>query len=197
MPVVYTTSPHDGDSGRQKVLSSLSALTHRIGRCRRIAAGVVRLGRGGWCGRCGVSGEGTARAKGNRRSAARCARIPPCSDAVRRAGRCRHRRRRVEAVDEVHIGVTGGLTARTTTSNIWRPRLPVREPTAREAGRSTACRGLFHWTGVDNYERNHGYDVSFGLIDRQRRVCARVPGSLRPKPSRDPCADVAVRPPSG
>jgi beta-glucosidase len=31
-------------------------------------------------------------------------------------------------------------------------------------------RGLFHWTGIDNYEWNHGYDVSFGLVDRARRV---------------------------
>ena len=29
-------------------------------------------------------------------------------------------------------------------------------------------RGLFHWTGVDNYEWLHGYDVAFGLIDRER-----------------------------
>ena len=29
-------------------------------------------------------------------------------------------------------------------------------------------RGLFHWTGVDNYEWLHGSDVSFGLIDRDR-----------------------------
>jgi len=31
-------------------------------------------------------------------------------------------------------------------------------------------RGFFHWTGVDNYEWLHGYDVSFGLIDRDRNV---------------------------
>jgi len=36
--------------------------------------------------------------------------------------------------------------------------------------RGVEIRGLFHWTGVDNYEWNHGYDVSFGLIDRERRV---------------------------
>ena len=29
-------------------------------------------------------------------------------------------------------------------------------------------RGFFHWTGVDNYEWNHGFDVSFGLFDRHR-----------------------------
>jgi beta-glucosidase len=31
-------------------------------------------------------------------------------------------------------------------------------------------RGFFHWTGVDNYEWRHGYDVSFGIIDRNRVV---------------------------
>ncbi len=31
-------------------------------------------------------------------------------------------------------------------------------------------RGLFHWTAVDNYEWLHGYDVSFGIIDRDRNV---------------------------
>ncbi len=31
-------------------------------------------------------------------------------------------------------------------------------------------RGLFHWTAVDNYEWLHGYDVSFGIIDRERNV---------------------------
>jgi len=28
--------------------------------------------------------------------------------------------------------------------------------------------GLFHWTAVDSYEWLHGYDVSFGIIDRDR-----------------------------
>ena len=29
-------------------------------------------------------------------------------------------------------------------------------------------RGLFWWTGVDNYEWHKGYDVRFGLFDRDR-----------------------------
>jgi beta-glucosidase len=33
-------------------------------------------------------------------------------------------------------------------------------------------RGFFHWTGVDNYEWTHGYDVPFGIIDRDRGVRA-------------------------
>jgi beta-glucosidase len=36
--------------------------------------------------------------------------------------------------------------------------------------RGIDIRGFFHWTGVDNYEWRHGFDVSFGLIDRQRVV---------------------------
>jgi beta-glucosidase len=31
-------------------------------------------------------------------------------------------------------------------------------------------RGFFHWTGVDNYEWNHGYTVPFGLFDRDRQA---------------------------
>ena len=31
-------------------------------------------------------------------------------------------------------------------------------------------RGLFHWTGVDNYEWLLGFDVRFGIIDRDRNV---------------------------
>jgi len=33
-------------------------------------------------------------------------------------------------------------------------------------------RGLFHWTAVDNYEWRHGFDVSFGISDRDRNVRA-------------------------
>ena len=31
-------------------------------------------------------------------------------------------------------------------------------------------RGFFFWTGVDNYEWTFGYDVSFGLFDRDRQA---------------------------
>ncbi len=39
-----------------------------------------------------------------------------------------------------------------------------------------AVRGFFHWTAVDNYEWLLGYDVAFGLFDRERkpRPSARV-----------------------
>lgn len=37
-------------------------------------------------------------------------------------------------------------------------------------GRGIDVRGLFHWTAVDNYEWMHGYDVAFGIIDRDRVV---------------------------
>jgi beta-glucosidase len=36
--------------------------------------------------------------------------------------------------------------------------------------RGIDVRGLFHWTAVDNYEWLHGFDVPFGLIDRDRTV---------------------------
>jgi beta-glucosidase len=36
--------------------------------------------------------------------------------------------------------------------------------------RGVDIRGLFHWTAVDNYEWQHGFDVRFGLIDLDRRV---------------------------
>ena len=44
-----------------------------------------------------------------------------------------------------------------------------RSPTTRIA-RGIDVRGFFHWTGVDNYEWLHGYDVAFGIIDRDRNV---------------------------
>ena len=36
--------------------------------------------------------------------------------------------------------------------------------------RGADVRGCFHWTGVDNYEWLHGFDVAFGIIDRDRNV---------------------------
>jgi len=36
--------------------------------------------------------------------------------------------------------------------------------------RGVDVRGFFHWTAVDNYEWLHGFDVAFGLIDRDRNV---------------------------
>ena len=36
--------------------------------------------------------------------------------------------------------------------------------------RGVDVRGLFHWTAVDNYEWLHGYDVAFGIVDRDRQV---------------------------
>lgn len=34
--------------------------------------------------------------------------------------------------------------------------------------RGVDLRGFFHWTGVDNYEWGFGYDVPFGVFDRDR-----------------------------
>ncbi len=36
--------------------------------------------------------------------------------------------------------------------------------------RGIDVRGFFHWTAADNYEWLHGYDVQFGLIDRDRNI---------------------------
>jgi len=36
--------------------------------------------------------------------------------------------------------------------------------------RGIDVRGFFHWTAVDNYEWLHGFDVAFGIIDRDRTV---------------------------
>ena len=44
------------------------------------------------------------------------------------------------------------------------------EVTNQAIGRGIDVRGLFHWTGVDNYEWLHGFDVAFGIIDRDRNV---------------------------
>jgi beta-glucosidase len=40
-------------------------------------------------------------------------------------------------------------------------------------------KGFFHWTGVDNYEWLHGYDVPFGLFDRDRN--ARASAAILPR----------------
>ena len=49
-------------------------------------------------------------------------------------------------------------------------------------------RGFFHWTGVDNYEWDHGFDVPFGCFThdreprRARSCCGRTPG-VEPRPA--------------
>jgi len=44
------------------------------------------------------------------------------------------------------------------------------EVTAAALAAGIDVRGFFHWTGVDNYEWLHGYDVSFGILDRDRNI---------------------------
>jgi beta-glucosidase len=44
------------------------------------------------------------------------------------------------------------------------------EVTRAALAKGIDVRGFFHWTAVDNYEWLHGYDVAFGLIDRDRKV---------------------------
>lgn len=58
-----------------------------------------------------------------------------------------------------------------TTDDEWRCAI-LRESLAIVAdrlGRGVDVRGFFHWTGVDNYEWAQGFDVPFGLFDRDRR----------------------------
>ena len=63
--------------------------------------------------------------------------------------------------------------------------------------RGIDVRGLFHWTAVDNYEWLHGYDVSFGLIDRDRTVRPAHECSPRRRPPHRRLADRAVQPGEG
>ena len=44
------------------------------------------------------------------------------------------------------------------------------ELTADAIAQGIDVRGFFHWTGVDNYEWIHGYDVKFGIIDADRTI---------------------------
>ncbi len=44
------------------------------------------------------------------------------------------------------------------------------EIAAGAISRGIDLRGFFHWTGVDNYEWLHGYDVRFGIVDTDRNV---------------------------
>jgi beta-glucosidase len=59
-----------------------------------------------------------------------------------------------------------------TTDDAWRVEL-LREA-LDEVDRAIAdgvdVRGFFHWTSVDNYEWLSGYDVPFGLFDRDRNM---------------------------
>jgi beta-glucosidase len=42
--------------------------------------------------------------------------------------------------------------------------------TSDAIARGVDVRGFFHWTAVDNYEWLHGFDVQFGIIDRDRNI---------------------------
>jgi len=44
------------------------------------------------------------------------------------------------------------------------------EITQAALARGVDVRGFFHWTAVDNYEWMHGYDVPFGILDRDRNA---------------------------
>ena len=89
--------------------------------------------------------------RGPRGSASCCAGWPtscPAGPAGRRVRR-RHRRRRRGGV---------GCCATASTRSSWR------------VDDGIDIRGFFHWTGVDNYEWDYGFDVAFGLFDRDRNA---------------------------
>lgn len=44
------------------------------------------------------------------------------------------------------------------------------EITARAIADGIDVRGFFHWTVVDNYEWLHGFEVAFGIVDRDRDI---------------------------
>ena len=92
-----------------------------------------------------------------RRLARRAARAVRCS--IDEYG-VRHRRRRVADVAAARLARAGRDGASTTAST---------------------SAGFFHWTGVDNYEWDFGYDVAFGLFDRDR-VPKRAPSWPGPGP---------------
>lgn len=57
-----------------------------------------------------------------------------------------------------------------TDDDAWRAEV-LRDSLAKVSGArqdGIDVRGFFHWTAVDNYEWNHGYDVAFGLWSRDR-----------------------------
>jgi beta-glucosidase len=59
-----------------------------------------------------------------------------------------------------------------TDDDAWRSEI-LRESlavTGEAIADGVDLRGFFHWTGVDNYEWTFGYDVSFGLFDRDREA---------------------------
>ena len=81
-------------------------------------------------------------------------------------------------LDRLHEELPGHAAARRRVRHRHRRRRRARRlPRARPRGRRTTridrgidVRGFFHWTSVDNYEWIHGYDVRFGIIDRDRNV---------------------------
>ena len=66
-------------------------------------------------------------------------------------------------IDECGIGTDDDESSAPT----YLRRRP-REVRATPSPTASTCAGFFHWTGVDNYEWRHGFDVAFGLFDRDR-----------------------------
>ena len=80
-------------------------------------------------------------------------------------------------LDRLHAGAAGDSAAgRRVRHRHRRRRQRVAylerglQVTSDAIARGIDVRGFFHWTAVDNYEWLHGFDVAFGLIDRDRNV---------------------------
>ena len=104
--------------------------------------------------------------------AAPAARRAPGPAAVDLRARRRHRRRRLA------LRRAAGVARRSSS--------------ARSTTVST-CAGFFHWTGVDNYEWDHGFDVQFGCFTRDREprgsaelLAGRTPAADRRQPTSTP-----------
>jgi beta-glucosidase len=75
-------------------------------------------------------------------------------------------------VDECGLGTKGGSSATTDNDDDQRVRYLTEciEHVGRALADTVDVRGFFHWTAVDNYEWLEGYDVRFGLFDRDRNA---------------------------
>ncbi len=68
-------------------------------------------------------------------------------------------------VCELGMGTARGSDDEPRRDDYLRESLEVVE---EAIGDGADVRGVFFWTGVDNYEWTYGYDVQFGLFDRDR-----------------------------
>jgi beta-glucosidase/6-phospho-beta-glucosidase/beta-galactosidase len=66
--------------------------------------------------------------------------------------------------------VAGAIRAPTTTRCERATSLAGWKSSVTGGVRAALYGDCFHWTGVDNYEWLRGFDLAFGIIDRDRNV---------------------------